>query len=105
MLLNLNLLILYSTSLMLSEDQSIHVVVVNTMVGCGVVQFILIIMINRFTFKYFKTNVISCVKQKLFKKKQSDNADVLLARLDYEILQMNNTAFYSLIAIQRDVHI
>ena len=82
MLLNLNLLMLYSTSLMLSEDQSIHVAVVNTMVGCGVVQFILMIMINRFSLKCYKINVISCVKQKLFSKKQSGDIDILLARQD-----------------------
>ena len=75
---------LYSTSLMLSEYQSIHVVVVNTMVGCGVVQFILMILINRFSIKYYITSVISCVKQKLFKKKQSiaSDIDMLLARQD-----------------------
>ena len=84
MLLNLNLLILYSTSLMLSEDQSICVVVVNTMVGCGVVQFILMILINRFSFKCCKINVISCVKQKLFNKEQSGDIDTLLTRLDYD---------------------
>ena len=69
---------------MLSEEQSICVVIVNTMVGCGVVQFILMITINRFSFKCCKINVISCVKQKLFKKKQSDDADILLAKLDYD---------------------
>ena len=84
MLLNLNLLILYSTSLMLSEDHNICVVVVNTMVGCGVVQFVLMIMINRFSFECYKINVISCVKQKLFSKKQSGDIDILLTRLDYD---------------------
>ena len=58
MVLNLNLLILYSTSLMLSVDQSMRVVVVNTMVGFGVVQFILMTMINRYSSKYFKVNMI-----------------------------------------------
>ena len=67
MLLNLNLLILYSTSLMLSEDQSICVVVVNTMVGCGVVQFILMIMINQFSFKCYKINVIKCLKLEIIR--------------------------------------
>ena len=84
MLLNLNLLILYSTSLMLSEDHNICVVVVNTMVGCGVVQFVLMIMINQFSFNCYKINVISCVKQKLFSKKQSGDTDILLTRLDYD---------------------
>ena len=85
MVLNLNLLILYSTSLMLSVDQSMHVVVVNTMVGFGVVQFILMTMINRFSSKYFKVNMIGYLRQKLFRKKQSDDiTDVLLARQDYE---------------------
>ena len=81
MLLNLNLLMLYSTSLMLSEDQSICVVVVNTIVGCGVVQFILMIVINCFSFKCCKINVINCVK--LFRKKPSaGDIDILLARQD-----------------------
>ena len=81
MLLNLNLLILYSTSLMLSEEESIRVVVVNTMVGCGVVQFILMILINRFSFKCCKINVINCVK--LFHKKPlAGDIDILLARQD-----------------------
>ena len=82
MVLNLNLLILYSTSLMLHEEQSIHVVVVNTMVGCAVVQFILMIIINRFSFKRCNVNVISYVHQKLFSKKQSDDIDMLLTRQD-----------------------
>ena len=82
MLLNLNLMIIYSTSQMLSEDQSIHVVIVNTMVGCGVVQFLLMIMINRFSLKFCKINLISCVKQKLFSKKQSGDIDILLTRQD-----------------------
>ena len=84
MLLNLNLLILYSTSLMLSKDQSICVVVVNTMVGCGVVQFILMIMIKQFSCECCKISIISCVKQRLFSKKQSGDIDVLLARQDYD---------------------
>ena len=85
MVLNLNLLILYSTSLMLSVDQSMRVVVVNTMVGCGVVQFILMTMINPFSSKYFKVNMIGYLRQKLFRKKQSDDiTDVLFARQDYE---------------------
>ena len=82
MLLNLNLVMVYSTSLMLSEYQNICVVVVNTMVGCGIVQFILMILINRFSIKYYITSVISCVKQKSFKKKQSSDIDMLLARQD-----------------------
>ena len=82
MMLNLNLLILYSTSLMLHEEQSIHVVVVNTMVGCAVVQLILMIIINRFSFKRCNVNVISYVHQKLFSKKQSDDIDMLLTRQD-----------------------
>ena len=82
MVLNLNLLILYSTSLMLREEQSIHVVVVNTMVGCAVVQFILMIVINRFSFKRCDVNVISYMHQKLFSKKQSDDIDMLLTRQD-----------------------
>ena len=82
MMLNLNLLILYSTSLMLHEEQSIRVVVVNTMVGCAVVQFILMIIINRFSFKRCNVNVISYVHQKLFSKKQSDDIDMLLTRQD-----------------------
>ena len=82
MMLNLNLLILYSTSLMLREEQSIHVVVVNTMVGCAVVQLILMIIINRFSFKRCNVNVISYVHQKLFSKKQSDDIDMLLTRQD-----------------------
>ena len=84
MLLNLNLLVLYSTSLMLSKDQSICVVVVNTMVGCGVVQFILMIMINQFSCECCIISIISCVKQRLFSKKQSGDIDVLLARQDYD---------------------
>ena len=64
---NLNLLILYSTSLMLSEDQSICIVVVNTMVGCGVVQFILMIVINCFSFKCYKINVIKCLKLEIIR--------------------------------------
>ena len=84
MLLNLNLLILYSTSLMLSKDQSICVVVVNTMIGCAVVQFILMIMINRFSCECYKISIISCVKQRFFSKKQSGDIDVLLARQDYD---------------------
>ena len=82
MVLNLNLLILYSTSLMLCKDQSIRVVVVNTMVGCAVVQFILMIMINRFSFECCNVNVISYVHQKLFSKKQSGDIDMLLTRED-----------------------
>ena len=82
MMLNLNLLILYSTSLMLHEEQSIHVVVVNTMVGCAVVQLILMIIINRFSFKRCNVNVISYVHQKLFSKKQSDDIDMLFTRQD-----------------------
>ena len=82
MMLNLNLLILYSTSLMLHEEQSIRVVIVNTMVGCAVVQLILMIIINRFSFKHCNVNVISYVHQKLFSKKQSDNNDMLLTRQD-----------------------
>ena len=82
MVLNLNLLILYSTSLMLHEEQSIRVVVVNTMVGCAVVQFILMIIINRFSFKRCNVNVISYVHQKLLSKKQSDDIDMLLTRQD-----------------------
>ena len=84
MLLNLNLLILYSTSLMLSEDQRVCVVVVNTMLGCGVVRFILMVMINRFSFECCKINIISCVEQRLFSKKQPSNIDILLARQDYD---------------------
>ena len=83
-LLNLNLLILYSTSLMLSKDWGIRIVVVNTMVGCGIVQFILMIMIDRFSFECCKINVISCVKQRLFSKKQPGSIDILLARQDYD---------------------
>ena len=93
MLLNLNLLILYSTSLMLSEDQSIGVVVVNTMVGCGVVQFILMIMINQFSCECCIISIISCVKQRLFSKKQSGDIAVLL-NLQNKImimLQMNSS--------------
>ena len=82
MLLNLNLLILYSTLLMLSEDQSICVVVVNTMVACGIVQIILVIMINRFSFKCCKVNVISYMQRNVFSKKQSDDTDILLSRQD-----------------------
>ena len=82
MMLNLNLLILYTTSLMLYEEQSIRVVVVNTMVGCAVVQLILMIMINRFSFKYCDVNVISYVHQKLFSKRQSGDIDMLLTRQD-----------------------
>ena len=82
MVLSLNLLILYSTSLMLCEDQSVRVVVVNTMVGCAVVQFILMIIINRFSFKCCNVNVISYVHQKLFSKKQSGDIDMLLTRQD-----------------------
>ena len=82
MMLNLNLLILYSTSLILCEEQSIRVVVVNTMVGCAVVQLILMIMINWFSFKYCDVNVISYVHQKLFSKKQSGDIDMLLTRQD-----------------------
>ena len=82
MVLNINLLILYSTSLMLYEEQSIRVVVVNTMVGCAVVQLILMIMINRFSFKCCDVNVISYVHQKLFSKKQSGDIDMLLTRQD-----------------------
>ena len=84
MVLNLNLLILYSTSLMLCEDQIVHVVVVNTMVGCAVVQFILMIIINRFSFKCCNVNVISYVHQKLFSKKQSGDIDMLLTRQDHD---------------------
>ena len=72
---------LYSTSLMLSVDESIHIAIVNTMVGCGVVQFILVIMINRFSFKCCKINVINCVK--LFHKRRSaGDIDILLVRQD-----------------------
>ena len=85
MVLNLNLLILYSTSLMLCEDQSIRVVIVNTMVGCAAVQFILMIMINRFSLKCCNVNnVISYVHQKLFSKKQSGDIDMLLIRQDHD---------------------
>ena len=80
--LNLNLLILYSTSLMVCEDQSIRVFVVNTMVGCAVVQFILMIIINWFSFECCNVNVISYVHQKLFSKKQSSDIDMLLTRQD-----------------------
>ena len=80
MVLNLNLLILYSTSLMLSVDHSMHVVVVNIMVGCGVVQFILMKMINRFTCKCCKVNVFSYIQRKLFSKKKSGDIDILIAR-------------------------
>ena len=82
MVLNLNLLMLYSTSLMLREEQSIHVVVVNTMIGCAVVQLILMIVINRFSFKHCNVNVMSYVHQKFFSKKQSDDIDMLLTRQD-----------------------
>ena len=84
MLLNLNLLILYSTAVMLPEDQSIHAVVVNTMVGCGIFQFILMIMIKLFSYESCKINMISCVKQRLFSKKQSGDIDILLTRQDYD---------------------
>ena len=80
MVLNLNLLILYSTLLMLREDQSTRVVVVNTMVGCAVVQFILMIIINRFSFKRCNVNVIKYVQQKLLSKKESGDFDMLLTR-------------------------
>ena len=69
MVLNLNLLILYSTSLMLSADQSMRVVVVNIMVSCGVVQFILMIMIKQLTIKCYQVNIISYLQQKLFSKR------------------------------------
>ena len=84
MVLNINLLILYSTSLMLYEEQNIRVVVVNTVVGCAVVQFIWIIIINQFSFKCCDVNVISYVHQKLFSKKQSaaGDVDMLLTRQD-----------------------
>ena len=82
MMLNLNLLIFYSTSLMLYEEQSVRVVVVNIMVGCAVVQLILMIMINWFSFKCCDVNVISYVHQKLFSKKQSGDIDMLLTRQD-----------------------
>ena len=82
MVLNLNLLILYSTSLMLSVDQRMCVVVVNIMVGCGVAQFILMIMINRFTYKCCKVNVFNYIQRKLFSKKISDDIDILIARQD-----------------------
>ena len=82
MVLNLNLLILYSTSLMLHEEQHTRVVVVNTMVGCAVVQLILMVVINRFPFKCCNVNVISYVHQKLFSKKRSDDIDMLLTRQD-----------------------
>ena len=82
MVLNLNLLILYSTLLMLREDQSTYVVVVNTMVGCAVVQFILMIIINRFSFKRCNVNVIKYVQQKLLSKKESGDFDMLLTRQD-----------------------
>ena len=82
MVLSLNLLILYSTSLMLCEDQSIRVVVVNTMVGCTIIQFIVMMIINRFSFKCCNVNVISYVHQKLFSKKQSGDIDMLLTRQD-----------------------
>ena len=84
MLLNLNLLILYSTSLMLSEDWGIRFVVVNTMVGGGVAQFLLMIVIKQFSFKCCKISIISCVKQKLFSKKKSGDIDMLLAREDHD---------------------
>ena len=79
-MLNLNLLILYSTSLMLSADQSMRVVVINIMIGCGVVQFILMIMIKQFTIKCYQVNIISYLRQKLFSKKRSDDIDVLISR-------------------------
>ena len=82
MVLNLNLLILYSTSLMLSVDQSMRVVVVNIMVGCGVVQFILMIIINQFTCECCQVNVFSYIQRKLFSKKKSDNIDRLIVRQD-----------------------
>lgn len=82
MLLHLNLLILYSTSLMLSGYHGIRVVVVNVMVGFAVVQFIMMIMIQRFPFKYFDVNVIRYVKQQLLTKKQSGDIDILLTRQD-----------------------
>ena len=82
MMLNINLLILYSTSLMLHEEQNIRVVVVNIMVGCAVVQLILMIIIKQFSFKYCDVNVISYVHQKLFIKKQSGDIDMLLTRQD-----------------------
>ena len=69
---------------MLSADQSMSVVVVNIMVGCGVVQFILMIMIKQFTFKCYQVNIISYLQQKLFSKKRSDDIDVLISRDDCE---------------------
>ena len=82
MILNLNLLIIYSTSLIFPEDQVIRVVIVNTLVGCGVVQFMFMIMINQVSFRCHNVNVISYVKQKLFKKQSRDIDMLLLARQD-----------------------
>jgi len=82
MVLNLNLLIIYSTSLIFPEDQVIRVVIVNTLVGCGVIQFMFMIMINQVSFRCHNVNVISYVKQKLFKKQSRDIDMLLLARQD-----------------------
>ena len=83
MVLNLNLLIIYSTSLIFPEDQGIRVVIVNTLVGCGVIQFMLMILINRFSFKCHNVNLINYVRHKLFNKKQLSDVDMLLlARQD-----------------------
>ena len=82
MILNLNLLIIYSTSLIFSEDQDIRLVVVNAMVGCGMVQFMFMIMINQISFRCRDVNVISYVKHKLFKKQSRDIDMFLLAQQD-----------------------
>ena len=81
--LNLNLLILYSTSLIFPEDQDMRLGVVNAMIVCGVAQFMFMIIINQLSFRCRNINAISYVQHKLFSKKKSSNADMLLlARQD-----------------------
>ena len=92
MLLHFNLLILYSTSLMLPEEQIIRVIVVNIIVFCGVFQFILMIIIHWFSFNCCKVNVIRYVQQKLLnlkKKKSASDINILLTRQDFDNAEAN----------------